>query len=65
MFSMRRAAIACLVLLALLFQPAWAKKPKAAAEPVSLPGDLNLLSLRMDALDMLYQMDLSPEQIVA
>jgi hypothetical protein len=56
-------------------EDAWAKKggkgtseqPAAPAETndVALPADMNSASLRISALDMLYELDLSPEQLAA
>jgi len=65
----------CLLTLALA-SPAIAKKPKLAPDPaqvtepqspaeVPLPSDLNRASLRIAALDTLYQLDLSPDQLTA
>lgn len=43
-------------------KPAQPPKPEPAAQP-QLPKDLNLASMRVHAVDMLYELDLSPEQL--
>jgi hypothetical protein len=69
------ALLACVVFSA----PAWCKKPKGAEPPADpeptqpestptspgsiLPSDLNIASMRISALDTLYEFDLSPDQL--
>jgi hypothetical protein len=70
----RGVALALLAALALVAWPALLRgKPKPKPEPppaaapthASLPADLNLASLRVSAMDTIYELDLSIEQIHA
>jgi hypothetical protein len=69
MLRWMRPAGACgtiVLALAMLSTNAAAKKPKAAApDPETQGPALQTLSLRINTLDLLYQLDLSPDQLVA
>ena len=62
---LRRCTTACAIVLALLMVGG---KPKPAAKDAAppgpeLPSDLNSASLRVHAIDVIYELDLSPEQL--